>query len=238
MPAAEVAVVEAADRIVWRVGRAPDPWAWVDRQYAGRQRWDDVGGTFRTIYAGDSLYACCVEVLAYSRPDVEQDGSELLAGIVEDPEDAREFPVPLAGSIPRDWITCRMATRARLAGRYADVRSADTISALRPHFLRLALRLGYPDFDASALKSADPRELTQQVASYIYALPDDQGSTLVDGVRFASRHGDELTMWAVFERPGDDPASRHIERIEAHLMDLGDPALQRAMALHRLTWRD
>src|SRR3954451_3424923 len=99
-----VSVLDAAERTVWRVGRAPDAWAWIDRQYAGRQRWDDGDGIFRTVYAGDSLYGCFVEVLAYSRPDVEQDGSELLAGIAEDPKDAAEFPVAAAGSLPRDWI--------------------------------------------------------------------------------------------------------------------------------------
>lgn len=34
-------VVDAGDRTVWRVGRAPDPLAWIDRQYAGHQRWVD-----------------------------------------------------------------------------------------------------------------------------------------------------------------------------------------------------
>ncbi len=238
MPEPVISVVDAADRNVWRVGRAPDPWAWIDRQYAGHQRWDDADGIFRTVYAGDSLYSCYVEVLAYSRPDVEPDGSDLLSGITEDPEDAAEFPVQTAGSIPRDWIGGRMVTTARLAGPYADVRSADTIAALRPYFLRLALQLGYPDFDAAALKSADPRELTQRVASHLYALTDNRGSTVADGVRFASRHGDDLSMWGIFERPGDEPASHHLTQTASHLVDVDDPELQRAMSLHRLTWRD
>lgn len=142
MPDTAIWVVDAADRTVWRVGRAPDPWAWIDRQYAGHQRWDDADGIFRMVYAGDSLYGCYVEVLAYARPDVGLHGADLLADIVEDPEDAAEFPVPTAGSIPRDWIRGRMVATARLAGPYADVRSADTIAARR-QFLRLAL-LGYP----------------------------------------------------------------------------------------------
>ncbi len=238
MPAPSISVVDAAGRSVWRVGRAPDPCAWTDRQYAGHQRWDDADGNFRTVYAGGSLYGCYVEVLAYSRPDIEPDGSDLLAGITEDPEDAVEFPVPTAGSIPRDWIGGRMVTTAGLTGPYADVRSADTIAALRPDFLRLALRLGYPDFDAAALKSANPRELTQRVASSLYALTDDRSSTILDGVRFASRHGDDLTMWGVFERPGDEPASQHLTRMTSRLVDIDEPDLRRAMNLHRLTWRD
>ena len=57
-------------------------------------------------------------------------------------------------------------------------------------------------------------------------------------MRFASRHGDELTMWGIFERPGDEPASRHLARGDARLVDLADEDLRRAMILHRLTWRD
>ena len=73
-------------------------------------------------------------------------------------------------------------------------------------------KLGYSDFDAAALKSAEPRELTQRVAKFLYAHAGDDGRLLFDGVRFASRHGDELMMWAVFERPGDDPISRRLSQ--------------------------
>lgn len=238
MPDRPIAIANAHGATVWRVGRAPDPWAWVEPQYAGHNRWDDAGGVFRTIYAADSLYACYVEVLAYARPDVKPDDPGLLSGIDEDPEDADAFPVPAEGSIPRDWIGGRMAATARLDGPYADVRTAETIAALRPSFAPLSLKLGYPDFDAAALKSANPRELTQRVASYLYALTDGSGSSMVDGVRFASRHGDELTMWGVFERPGDEPSSHHLERGTAQLVDVDDPDLQRAMRLHGLSWRD
>lgn len=230
-------VAEAGEVPVRRVGRAPDPWAWVERQYAGYNRWDDANGVFRTIYVGDTLYACFVEVLAYARPDLDADGSDLLSGISEEPKDAVEYPVPVAGTIPREWIGGRMVGAATLTGHYADIRASKTISALRPVFLRLALALGYPDFDAAALKSAQPRELTQHVADYLYALTGADGSALVDGVRFASRHGDELTMWAVFERPGDEPASRHFHGIAAQHVNVDDPDLANAMALHRLAWR-
>ncbi len=237
MVAPELTIVDADEIAVWRVGRAPDPWAWADPQYAGHNRWDDVYGVFRTIYAADSLYACFVEVLAYARPDVEPAGHDLLAGIDEDPQDAVEYPVQATGSVPREWISGRMVAMANLTGPYADVRAAATIAALRPPFLRLALELRYPDFDAAALKSANPRELTQHVASHLYALTDAGGSTVVDGVRFASRHGDELTMWCIFERPGDEPASHHLRRGTSHLVETDSPDLLRAMALHRLSWR-
>jgi hypothetical protein len=45
-------------------------------------------------------------------------------------------------------------------------------------------------------------------------------------------------MEGIFECPGDDPSSRRIERISAHLVDQDDVELHQAMALHRLSWRD
>lgn len=237
MTGGDLIVLDAARTPVWRVGRAPDPWAWVDRQYAGHNRWDDADGVFRTVYAGDSLYACYVEVLAYARPDLKPDGEDLLADITEDQEDASAYPAPPAGTIPREWIGARMVGTAALSGPYADVRAVGTIAALRPVFLRFALALGYPDFDAAALKSAHPRELTQRVATLLYALAGPNGVSLVDGVRFASRHGDELTMWAVFERPGDEPTSHHLHEVVTRLVELDEPDLARAMALHQLNWR-
>lgn len=120
-------LVDAAGMTVWRVGRAPDPWAWVDRQYAGNARWDDPRAEFRTVYAAESLYGCFVEILAYARPDREPDGSELLAGIDEDPEDAMAFPTPPAGSIERTWLIGRMIACAHLHGRFIDVRASRTI---------------------------------------------------------------------------------------------------------------
>lgn len=238
MPAPVLALAEPHGSTVWRVGRAPDPWAWIDRRYAGHQRWDDVDGMFRTIYAADSLFACFVEVLAYSRPDRQANGENLLDGIVEDSRDARDYPVPPAGELPFDWVHGRITAEAALEGRYVDVRTASTIATLRSRFAALAIALGYPDFDAAALKSADPRELTQRIASHLYSLTDRHGDAVADGIRFASRHGDELTMWAIFERPGDQPASRLLHRGAASLVDVNDAALCDAMDLHGLTWPD
>ncbi|MFV1990439.1 MAG: RES domain-containing protein, partial [Acidimicrobiales bacterium] len=60
--------------MVWRVG-FDDAWAWTPWEYAtdGRfsGRWDDVDGVYRVLYAGSSLLACLVEVLAVFRSDPE-----------------------------------------------------------------------------------------------------------------------------------------------------------------------
>jgi len=232
----QLAVVYAGGVTIWRVGRAPDPWSWVDHQYAGKQRWDDSQGVFRTIYAADSLYACYVEILACFRPDLNAGGRELLADIIEDPADATEYPTPPAGIVPRDWVNGRIESQATLTGAYVDVRASGTIAALRPRFLTVALQLGFEDFDAAAIKSAYPRDLTQQLATHIYGLVDDESEPRYAGVRFASRHGDELAMLAIFERPGDEPSSCWVERQQDALVDLADPALAAALTLHGLRW--
>lgn len=234
----ELHVVDAADVIVWRVGRAPDPWAWIDRDYAGSARWDDSFVSFRTTYASDSLFGCFVEVLAYYREDRKDDGSALLSHIEEDPEDAAEFPVPPAGTVRRTWITGRMVGTARLSGRYVDVRHSTTIAALRPRYLDLALSLGFDDFDAAALKTAYPRRLTQELTVDFNNMTDVDGTPSVDGVRFGSRHGDELGMWAIYERPGDEPSSRLLHGVTTALVDENDLDLQSALTLHGLTVRD
>jgi hypothetical protein len=66
----EIAVVASE---AWRIGFAPEPFAWTPWEYAeaGRfdGRWDDPEGTYRTLYLGDSLLGVLLEVLARFRPD-------------------------------------------------------------------------------------------------------------------------------------------------------------------------
>ena len=189
--------------LVWRVGYRPDPWAWVGWEWAleGRfpGRWDDAEGNFRTVYAGSSLLGCLLELLADFRADplLEDD----LGQIAEDPEDAAAFPTVPPGLIDPAWLATRTGATARLTGRFCAVTTARSLAALHPAFIGPTLRLGLKDFDAAALKDARARALTQQLASHLYA------ATTLDGVVFTSRHGDDLTLWAVFERPGDGPIS-------------------------------
>ena len=66
-----------------------------------------------------------------------------------------------------------------------------------------------PDVDAAAIRLAEPRALTQAIASWIYQQIGPTGVP-IGGVHFDSRHGDRLDLRAVFERPGDgmlSPAS-------------------------------
>jgi len=219
---------------VWRVGFRPDPWAWsgwewaTDGRFSGR--WDDLHGNFRTVYAGSSLLACLLEVLAHFRKD-----SRLpleLDNITEDEEDAVLYPTIGPGSVPKEWLDERAAASAELSGRYCPVTASTTIATLHPRFVGLALSLGLDDFDAAALKDARLRRLTQAVASWLYEMTD------FDGVTFASRHGDDLQLWAVFERPGDPPVTPNIHGVELEELQHDTPALLTAFDLLGLQWEN
>jgi len=218
---------------LWRLGRAPEPWAWADRSYAGDQRWDDADGEFRTVYAADSAYGCFVETLAHFRPDPAV--AAALGSIVVDPADAADYPSRRPGEVPLNWVDSRRLSSAAVSGIFCDVTGAPTIAAMRPHFLELVAQLGLTDFDAAAIKAARPRVLTQHIASWLYRR-EAQPNRFWDGVAFASRHGDELRMWAIFERPGDRPFSRLLSIQSESEVARSNSDLRAAFALHGLTW--
>ena len=138
----------------------------------------------------------------------------------------------LQGEVPREWLEPRAATRAELSGHYCAVTASQTIAALYPNFIAIALSLGLADFDAAALKDARPRQLTQGVAALLYE------TTTVDGVTFNSRHGDELRLWAVFERPGDPPTSPKLGRTQVVDIHHDAAAIKEAFEILKLKWRD
>jgi hypothetical protein len=231
---AQLAAAEAAGR-VWRVGFRPEPWAWSGWEWAtdGRfpGRWDDLHGNFRTIYAGSSLLACLLEVLTHFRKDARL--SLELNEIVEDDEDKVLHPTIAPGKVPREWLEVRAAASAELSGRYCAVTASGSVAALYPHFIGLALSLGLADFDAAALKDARPRRLTQAVAAWLYEMTD------FDGVAFASRHGDDLQLWAIFERPDDPPITPRIQDMTAEeSLQHDSPEISNAFRLLGLQWEN
>lgn len=114
-------------------------------------------GNFRTVYAGSSLQACLLEVLAGFRRDARL-ASEL-EEIVEDDQDAVLHPTLPPGQVPREWLDARAATSAELTGTYGAVTESKSIAALYPVFIGMALSLGLADLNAASLKDARPRQL-------------------------------------------------------------------------------
>ena len=148
---------------------------------------------------------------------------------MEDDEDAAVHPTARAGEISYSWLEPRSAASATLTGRFCAVTAAESIAALRPRFVALAHLLNLHDFDAAALKDGRPRALTQSVATHLHA------STELDGVTFASRHGDDLALWAIFERAEDPAISRTLDAIEHHPLSPEHPDVQEALRILELT---
>lgn len=171
-------------------------------------------------------------MLACFRPDPYLAAD--LDGIVEDRDDARDHRTATPGELSPDWLTPRRIGSARLSGWYALPGARQSLPTLRSQFLRLAHDLGVPDLDAAAIRLAEPRNLTQQIARWIYQQTDPDGQ-LVAGVRFASRHGDEFVLWALFERAHDTTTSPELSETTAETLYADDPELLQALQTHKLT---
>lgn len=220
---------------VWRIGYQPDPLAWADWSYStnGRSqgRWDDPDGRLRTLYFGNAVLSCLVEVLAHARR--EKYVAEALEAIVEDPVDAEHYPTIAPGKVDRAWLRPRCAAEAILTGRHCDVTDTETIAALHPHFIRKTLEDGHYDFDAALLKNGEARSMTQAVAAYLF-LQDD-----VDGVRFTSRHGEDMELWSVFEQAETDaPTSPYVLRLGVSALTEDMPEIGAAFEILGLEWND
>lgn len=143
-----------ADTRVWRIGFRTEPDAWSGWEWAtdGRfpGRWDDLHGNFRTVYAGSSLRACLLEVLASFRRDARL--AMELDEIVEDDEDAVLHPTLASGQVPPGWLDARAAASAELTGTYCAVTDSRSIAVLHPHFIGVALSLGFLDLGRRSLE--------------------------------------------------------------------------------------
>lgn len=195
---------------VFRVGFRPEPWAWPSWEWSTNGRFsgrlDDPKGNVRTIYAGSTLRACLLEVLAPFRKD-----QHLAAEMDEIEENSEDHVIYLTVSpveVLRAWLETRSVTSARLEGKFFEVTDSMSVAFLQPQFIGSALQLGLEDFDAAVLKDSRARPLTQAVALWIFE------STDLDGISFISRHGDDLKLSAIFERSTDTEISPLLREIQ------------------------
>jgi hypothetical protein len=232
-------IVDRHDDPIRRVGYRPDPWTWTPWEYAGSDgrfhgRYDDPHGTWRTLYAGFSALACYLEVLAAFRPDPVL--TEALDAIAD--EDADEFPTAAAGTVPRSWCAPRMIASGRLTGTFAVPGHPESLPTLRQRFLGKARDLGLSDLDAAAIRDSRPRALTQAISAWLYTVTVGDEHSSLTGIEFLSRHGDNLTLWAFYERDTASSTPPAVVPAGADLIDPNDPDLKEAMRLHRLAWAD
>lgn len=197
--------------VVWRVGHAPDPWAWTPWEYAGDHglfdgRWDDQEGKFRTLYTAQTLVGCFLEVLARLRPD-QRMAAELTA-IVDDDGTAALFPTAAAGTVGYEWLEDRVWARGTQTGEYCFITHSDSVAYLAADGAFAAHGIPAAEIGTDLLKDPSRRVLTRTIARAIYDLRTGDGLARFDGIEFRSRHGDDLRMWALFERSADGDHDR------------------------------
>jgi len=182
---------------VYRIGRAPDPWAWPDWADVGTDgtfgnRWDDPESSYRVVYASSSKLGALVEVLARFRPD-----PHVVAGLQEI---KGEGPSALSsGRLPRSWIEGRRIGTASLRGVYADVGHSDSLAVLRTALAARLVHHDLKDLDASSIRLTVPRRFTQEISRYVYERTEPHGDRSFSGIAYLSRLGDDLRNWAIFE---------------------------------------
>jgi hypothetical protein len=116
---------------VWRVGRAPDPFAWsrpepVDtRDSRSGNRFDSFHGDYGVCYFGTTAEACFAETLARFRP------STAVSELVREEWTANGWMQP--GNVPADWRDSRILVRAVVPDvlPFVDVASAESLEAFR-----------------------------------------------------------------------------------------------------------
>jgi hypothetical protein len=213
---------------LYRIARKPNAWRAPDWAYAHEDRtfgsrFDDSEGYFRVLYASSTRLGCFIETLArFRKPPA---AAALMERLNEIEHAASDFTPP--GTVPASWLRGRRIGRAAsVAGRYAQVYSAEWVSHLRrdlePELMASHLipshlgPRGEGDFDLHVLISQD-RSLTQKAATLIYRMG-------YSGICYESRHGTDLVNWALFE-------PFQVQGIQNDLLVPEDPDLLQAMEI-------
>lgn len=226
---------------VFHVGFAPDSWSWAPWRYATDSglfdgRWDDQLGEFRTLYTADSLLGCFLELLAWFRPSAAVAAE--LAEVEDDDGSIGQHPEAPPGAVGYSWLNGREYGAAMQTGRYWAITHSRNMAALIAHFPLGRHGLSPRDVDTALLKDARDRDLTRSIARWLCDLGDGR-QPLVDGVEFSSRHGDEIRMWAVFERPDSPHRSVHLSPTAEPVQVQPDlPELVEVFGRFGLSWYD
>lgn len=184
--------------VAYRLGREPDPWDWPDWTYAREDgtfgnRYDDPDGQYRVLYAATERQTTFRECLARFRPD-----PALIAAAIEE-DDADAPPTRPPGHVKRSWLSRRLMGSATIMGDYCDVGHSESVQHLREALAPRIIHYGLDDLDAGDLRRRAPRRLTQEISRYVFSVADESGGAVFQGIRYASRLGDDLLNWAIFE---------------------------------------
>jgi hypothetical protein len=171
----------------------------------------------RTIYAGTPLAAAYAESLAFARPNIDIELSDLFDDevnfgslkdeIIKEWMERDHMP---PGQIAAAWRNERLLypLTLPLAGWFVDIESSASIAAI-VHNLQPALSMaGVQQLTTSHLRGED-RALTTNIAEWIHKQVLDDGS-LPLGIVYGSKHDSHWTNWAIWLRAiddGKDPSS-------------------------------
>jgi hypothetical protein len=207
-------------RVLFRIGRAPDPLAWPLWERIGADRFDAPHQQFRVLYAAEERFACFLETLASLRPSLE-----VLARLRALPDDDSGSGIPDFGRIPGDWNLKRMIGSLALSPgqRWLELRRVEAVQALRRELAETFAALGREDFDMSDALSRD-RPLTQAVAQWAY----DQG---YNGIAYRSRFDVTQSCWAIFD-------GAHFAPLNVSTIAMDDPDFLKAAANFGLRLHD
>lgn len=229
MTSADSVVTRRPDGPLHRLGRTAAVWSFPDWAYAGEDgtfgnRFDDARGNFRVLYASSTRLGTFLETLARFRPDPQV----LAAEIAADPRDS-DYPSSVPGRVPASWLDGRSIGSATVDAAFADLGHSSTLAYLRDAMASTVLRFALDDLDTSSIRLQAPRGFTQEIASHLYDLADDGGERRLQGIEYASRVGDDIDNWAIWE-----PAEALQEEAEQPIA-ADDPDLRQAMARFGLT---
>ena len=223
----------APDGPLYRIGRAPDPWAWPDWSRANPDgtfgnRYDDPAGEYRVVYASSERLGALVEVLARFRPD-----PAVLAGLAEVEREEGEQDAAPAGVVTRRWLDERRIGIGQSGGPFALAAHSRSLAHLRTELADRVVHHGLDDLDAGTIRLHAPRRFTQEVSRHVYECADDSGEAQFKGIAYRSRLGDDFHNWALFERA--DAERPDVEELDVEEIDPGDDELDVALGMLGVT---
>jgi hypothetical protein len=215
------------DGPLYRIARLPDAWAFPDWANVGSagifgNRWDDLKGVYRVLYASSSRLGAFMEVLARFRPDLH------IVEALKDMEGEESIAQP-PGELDVGWLRNRCLGVAQVRGEFVDVGHSTSLARLRDALASRIVHHGLDDFDAATVRLSAPRRFTQEISRYVYDRSTPQGQRRFAGIAYRSRLGDEFRNWAIFESPGN--GLPWIGEPETVAIEGDDPDLLRALEL-------
>jgi len=207
-------------------------------------RWDTPGG--RTLYAADTALGAYAEVLSYIRENLPK---TLLSELFPDDDPTEdddwttladqvraEMPAPtLRDKITQGWRAIRTHYELKISsgGWFVDALTGPSIQTLNHVFIPTGQTVGRM---TSADLTGERRQLTTSVAKWVRNQVLDDGS-LPMGIKYQSKHGDDIPAYAIWLRALDDGKPLHSERVRLvteNAVKKDDPDLKMAAGWYDL----